>query len=48
MFKSNVVIVTLLSCALGLACAHGTLFAQAAVAEPKEAQRGELAQGHQR
>ncbi len=41
MFKSNVVIVTLLSCALGLACAHGTLFAQAAVAEPKEAQRAE-------
>ncbi len=41
MFGSNVVIVSLLYCAIGLSCTHGTLFAQAAVAEAKEAQRAE-------
>lgn len=41
MFKSKVVIVAFLSCAMGLSCAHKVLFAQAAVAESKEAQRAE-------
>lgn len=41
MFRFKVVIVALLYCAVGLSCAHKTLFAQATVAEPKEAQRAE-------